>query len=346
MPAPIENLPVELLQPIFFDSGYNLALVQASHRIGLRLSSAYVYHATCAHFLTKIREDRAVQSAAQTCIFASKWMTWSFLKSWIHDVYAENGCLCGLTPKEGCFDAQWPPNFENPTKMVFSRSHLPRLAFIKARLPKKLLRGPWTPEKVHFLQFLLWLTSMTVDWSDSEVRKIAIEGRLQAIREKNLEAVELFNHNRRLGRTANLSMIKIAVLEGGCDRSIVYDMLATASLWGREVSWESAELDKWCEEHIKNGDPKGLWLKTKLEELRHTSKPDNNPSSATLLDRETGDYDGGLVDQLIVRSHNWNQVSVSFLFFELFFHNRHFTARWHHFFIFHFVSCDYSRFQI
>jgi hypothetical protein len=319
----IEALPVELLQPIFFLSGHNIALLQASGRISARLSSTYVYNATCSYYLTSFLDDRIAQTAAQTFIFASRWMTWTFFQSWLTRAYETSGCLCGLTPAEGCFDAQWPPNFEKATEMVFSRSHLPRLAFIKARIPRKLLCGPWTSDKVQFLQFLLWLTGMTVDWSDGEIRQIAIDGRLQAMREQNLEAVELFNHNRRLGKFATLSTVRLAVMESGCDRSIVHDTMSTAAKWGTANSWNCVELDKWCEERINFGDPKGQWLKTRLEEVRATDRSEFSYQGdgtgyrsypITELDTLVGDYDGGTDDQLIVKHHKWDQVSYTHSF--------------------------------
>jgi hypothetical protein len=310
----IERLPVELLQPIFFTSGYNVALLQASPRLAARLSSDYVYDATCRYYLMTTMLGRAVQMSAQTYIFASKWMTWAFFQSWITKTYASIGCLCGRT--EGCFDAQWPPDFENATSMVFSRSHLPQLAFIKARLPRKLLCGPWTPDKIQFLRFLLWTTSMTVDWSDTKTLQVAVEGRLRAMREYNLDAVELFNHNRRLGRGADLSTIRFAVMECGCDRSIVYDTIRMANHWGKVPSWECAELDRWCEERISMGDPKGLWLQIELSLLRSNDWPaeekEVDPASKTITNSEESNNEPQ--DRLIKRPHKWNEVSkVSFL---------------------------------
>jgi hypothetical protein len=297
--ASIESLPVELLQPIFINSDHNIALLQASPRISARLSSEYIYHSSCNHYLTGIREeqDRAQQSQAQTYIFASKWMTWAFFKSWIMRAFGPNRCLCNMNANRS-FDPQWPPNFEDATTMFFSRSHLPKLAFVKARIPKKLLRGPWTRDKIQFLRFLLWITSMTVDWRDSEAREAAVEGRKQAMLERNLEAVELFNHNRRLGRVADISMIRFAIMDAGCDRSIVYDTILTASTLRSNKSWDCTELDEWCTAQISKGNSKANWVLTKLTELR-----DDDPISP-----ETGTYNGDTDDILIVRHTKWNEV--------------------------------------
>jgi hypothetical protein len=76
-----------------------------------------------------------------------------------------------------------------------------------------------------------------------------IEGMLMeriflAILEGNLEAVYLFSRVRRLGKAPNLGLVKFAVLEGGCDRSIVFELITAGRLWGHR-RWEDVELDAW-----------------------------------------------------------------------------------------------------
>ena len=282
--SPIEQLPPEILQPIFFLSACNPALPIASYHLATKLAKESIYHDTCTQWLTGPRTSRGEpedqtytreeQSLAQTIIFSRKWMTWEFFKGWCTKQYGPdaNGCLCGKTPEEGCFDPIWPPEWEDDTKMVFSRSHLPNLAYCKARIPKKLLHN-WDQDKIQFLRFLLWTSSMIVDWADEETRQVIWEGKKEAFLNGNLEAVEIFNHNRRLGKTPSLDLVKFAVTQGGCDRSIVYDTMLTARLWGVKFeSWNDEELDKWCEDRIQEGNPKGQWLKTKLEELRKTKE--------------------------------------------------------------------------
>ena len=325
--APIERLPLELLQQIYAKADYNHALLQSSPYIATRFSSEYIYNATCDYYLTEVHGERTKQSAAQTYIFACKWMTWDFFKSWCLRRFETPGCLCDRNPQQGCFDAQWPPNFNDATKMVFSRSHLPRLAFVKGRIPRKLLHGPWTQDKIEFLRFLLWTTSMSVDWHDPDMARTAIEGRRQAMVERNLEAVELFNHNRRLGKSADLDTVCFAVTQAGCDRSIVYDTLLALDTRSRYTDSQLSELlQKWCDDQAAAGNRKGSWLRRKLEECLLLSNQDDTwglerrlerigwlPRKAC-LDAETENYDGGPDDVLTTNKLEWNKVRVDLMF--------------------------------
>ena len=304
MPASaIERLPVELLQSIFAAADYNLALPQASNLMGARLSDDYIYHSTCAVYISGTIPSLTARAAAQTFLFSRRWMTWSFFQRWILRTYGPSGCLCGAPPPK-CFDPQWPPDFVDATTMVFSRSHLPRLAFVRARLPQKLLHGPWTPDKVRFLRFLLWTTGMTVQWGDDEVRRVALQGRRDALLEGCLEAVELFNHVRRLGRPPALDAVRVAVLEGRCERSVVFDTLRAAHAGGlRGKAWECCVLDEWCEEHAADRDGKGRWLREKLEVLR------SGGNVSLLKTKEEEESGGDGAAGLVVHDLKWNKVS-------------------------------------
>ncbi|KAF2269773.1 hypothetical protein CC78DRAFT_528941 [Lojkania enalia] len=316
----LERLPAELIQPIFLQSGPNLALVDVSPYIAAKLANNYLYKTICETYFTRDLNSRSEQSSAQTRIFASKWMTWDYFKSFVMRTWSSMGCLCGKTPNEGCFDPQWPPNFEDATAMAFSRRHIPALSYIKCRIPVKLLHGPWNRSKAQYLRFLLWTTSMTVDWASPETRRLALEGKKEAILDRNLEVVELFNHNRRLGKAPNMDMVRFAVMEAGCDRSIVYDTMAMAREWGlRGDSWKCNKLDTWCEAKLEQGDPKGKWLQLKLKELRTTYESRDWIRSTMTGDQEvgcgymhpkTGDYDDVDGDKLVITPRRWNQVST------------------------------------
>ncbi|CAI6332886.1 unnamed protein product [Periconia digitata] len=277
----VECLPAELIQPIFRQSGYNVSLPLASPHIAAKLSGERIYNEVCDHHLTTQDPlERVQRKINQTRIFAAKWMTWDYFKSWVLRQYEPKRCLCGRTEDDGCWDRQWPINWQDVSQMPFSRAHLPELAWVNGRLPRKLFVGKWTQEKIEFLRFLLWITSMTVDWRDDEMRNIVVQSRKNAILQGSLDAVELFNHNRRLGKTPDLAWVLFTVIEGGCNRSIVYDTMATAYTLGGREDWASDELDKWCASRVEAGDPKGAWLQQKLEGLR--AKPSKElPSQAS-----------------------------------------------------------------
>lgn len=159
---------------------------------------------------------------------------------------------------------------------------------------------------------------MNIDWCNPEMAQLAVQGRLQAMKERNLEAVELFNNNRRLGKPPNLETVHFAVVEAGCDRSVVYDTLEGANMWNRSTdSHYAEELHKWCDEQVAAGSRKGLWLRKKLEESLVLRKgdvvneydPGKTYPRKSSLTTETEDYDGGPDDQLIVNELEWNKVS-------------------------------------
>lgn len=223
---------------------------------------------------------------------------------------------------DGLLRSHLAARFEDATTMLFSRSHLPASSWVKGRLPLKLLHGPWTDDKIQFLRFLLWTTSMTVDWTNPVMRQAVLDGKKEAILEKNLEAVQLLNHNRRLGKAPSLDLIRFAVLEGGCERSIVYDLMDTARTWGLTGDgWNDDVLDKWCEEQAAAGNPKGSWLQRKLTELRTTTEAaaeegsNEQKVSYGRLDPKEGDYEDVEGDKLVVTPLKWNQVSYDFQYF-------------------------------
>ncbi|KAF2817546.1 uncharacterized protein BDZ99DRAFT_431710 [Mytilinidion resinicola] len=262
--APLDRLPTEILEEIFKLSLWSLDLPLASPHLASKLASNHCYLGVCSAYLSAPIGDRILQTKIQSRIFACRFMTWEFFKTFITRSYEEAGCVCG---NDGCWRPIWPPAFSDPASMQFTMGHLPQLSYIKCRIPMKLLHGPWTEERTQFLRFLIETSSMTVDWADKETRRLAVQGKKEAILTRNHNVVDLFNHNRRLGKPPSLDLVQFAVLEGGCDRTIVFDIMNTARTWGFR-HWASDVLDDWVKKAVKEGNPKGAWLRVKLEELR------------------------------------------------------------------------------
>ena len=156
---------------------------------------------------------------------------------------------------------------------------------------------------------------MTVDWKDPETRQLVIQGRRQALLEGNLEAVELFNHNRRLGRPPTLETVHSAVMEAGCNPSIVYDTLRTAYRWSSHIdAWDYVVLDQWCDQRIQENDIKGLWLREILQALRHSEmgayekSMDRELLFDKLVHEAASKYSNELGNELIRNEPSWNKV--------------------------------------
>ena len=84
---------------------------------------------------------------------------------------------------------------------------------------------------------------------------------------------------------------------------------------GRLVNCTSAF--RWCDEQIKNGEPKGKWLKVKLQELRAAKTPAGVAGNERgdgvrpgQMDPKTADYDVE-EDKLVVTPLRWSQVSIT-----------------------------------
>jgi hypothetical protein len=274
--APIEILAVELLQDIFLRS-LNLSLPDASPHIAAKLAHPLIYNAVCTTYLTlpvddEVRTDirsKAELRHVQLKIFGYRWMTGTYFQSFMS---RQAGCVSSYDSHS---IVTFPVNYAHwPSVTRFSDHHRAAFVTIRCPIPVKLLHGPWTDSKVSFLRFLLWATAMTVDWGDKDTRKLVLEGKTEAFLTNNLAAVALFNHNRRLTRPPRLETVRFAVIEAGCDRSVVYNTMEAAIDWGSRLdSSEDTTLDMWCEQAIAAGNPKGNWLKLKLKEAR-TSRLD------------------------------------------------------------------------
>jgi hypothetical protein len=308
--SPLEALPPELLQEIFVLSDLNLEFPESSPYIARKLSDPYLYRLLCNRHLDLKNTARISRRAAepirqQNRIFAYKWMTWDVYKTFIIKRYEESGCLCD---ESGCANPCWPPDFANPTSMLFDDFHRPATSLIACSIPKRLVRGPWTKDKLQFLRFLLWTTSMNIDWRRPEAVENTKQGRKEAVLERNLEAVQLLNNCRRVCRAPKLEDVRFAVIDGGCDRSIVYDTMEAVRMWGVVgKGWNCEVLDQWCAYATANtGNPKGRWLKLKLEELRSSESSKSAQTRIGYMLPGTGDYDHVEGDQLIIARKKWN----------------------------------------
>jgi hypothetical protein len=288
--APIELLPVEITQNIFLQT-LNLNFPLSSPIIASKLSDKHVYRFVCDHafgydVLPTIPKPKHLPTY-QNQLFAIRWMRWDFFEEYISQRVPPRACGCPILID--CHDTSGRPAIASCNCIIpdcklrrhgeDKSTNLPR---IRCSLPQKLVHGPWTTEKIRFLNGLLRISNMSVDWADKSAVRAAVQGKREAIMDGNLDAVHIFSRTRRLGRAPNLELVKFAVLEAGCNRSIVLNLMTAAREWGHR-KWNDVELDTWVAQQEGKGGPKGEWLKIKLEELRSGRYPDV----------QSGDYVGG-----------------------------------------------------
>lgn len=136
-------------------------------------------------------------------------------------------------------------------------------------LPAKVLQGPWDSSKVAFLQFLL-RRGAGVDWEYTSLGEVAKSGLYEAIRENNLVATGLLLHYR-ISITPPADLIRHAVINGGCNRSVVSALLRCENMES-EGTIDSA-LWKWAQDARNSGRWQGEWLLKTLRLVAATGLP-------------------------------------------------------------------------
>ena len=177
-------------------------------------------------------------------------------------------------------------------------------------IPDKLLVGPWSTEKLNFLEAMLQYNSHIVD---ADRQEMAARGLMEAIREANFRAVDMiaagdidlqwrdqlspnyaepcfcyasfdFGSNtyrqaelepyvkglsprQTLGIPPDTAHLKAAVLERGCREMIVRRLLFAA--W-QDIDRQDPDIAAWIKEKMDEGDRKGQWLLSQLDDSFQT----------------------------------------------------------------------------
>ncbi len=129
-------------------------------------------------------------------------------------------------------------------------------------IPLKLLHGPWTGDKLSFIH-ALHCACAQIDPKNHIHREMARQGLMEAIREDNCQAVDLLTRPWRIWSSDPQPIsehLRVAVIERGCRRNIVKNLLRMGSV---EID---PTLMSWAEEKREEGDESGQWLLDRLEE--------------------------------------------------------------------------------
>lgn len=252
----LEVLPTEILHAIFeFSANPDMPL--ASPRLASQLDSRHLYHELTSRILQPVIEDRAGSKAElknAMRLMNSKFFTWQFFKEWLRAEFEARGLL------QEWQDAD-PPTDATPVQAeLWARWSWNRLRpHIRLSPPKKLLKGPFTEDKVRFLTFVTSTFRDDQDQLDPLYLELARDGLEQAITEGAEEALPSF---WTLGLQTDTELLRLAVIHAGCKKEIVRRLLTRAKV---HVNFLDPDLWSWADKARMSGDERGPWLMAQLK---------------------------------------------------------------------------------
>jgi hypothetical protein len=274
----LEQLPTELVQAIFVQSG-NLALPMSSPDLVAQLSGRSLqWELTCdalSHVMSQSGENAASATSTEladaTRLLNTRFMSWSFFQSWL-DHESDVRSLDISEPRVAS-DELWQSRYADIWVALRPSSRL--------SLPTKTVRGPWTVERISFLKVFSLYPDACHTPLDGIVAEVAYEGFEHAVEEQCLEVIKLL---RNLQVRPDQELLRKAVIDRGCDKSIVLYLLQwfvvdimrwnitlatdAASMISRpEVDFLDPMLWAWTKKAKAVGEPKGEWLTAILRHL-------------------------------------------------------------------------------
>ncbi|KAK5115046.1 hypothetical protein LTR62_001743 [Meristemomyces frigidus] len=242
----LEQLPTEILQDIF-DYSANIELAFTSRTLWAQLRSQHVYMRLTTRILSRVLgyEDKERASstdlAAATRLLGCKFMTWKLFRSWLEE--------------------QRPGVYRNTDQFLTAWSDLrPSMDLVP---PIKLLRGPWTSERLSFLRIFSRAIENLLELSPPHY-EVALSGFAEAVTEGSPNAVGML---LSMGLAPTTEMVRHAVIDSGCDKDIVIAILSHRNCEGHVGDVSTTNVDlldpalwSWAEKVRRDGNEKGEWL--------------------------------------------------------------------------------------
>ena len=268
--APVEGLPTEILQDIFYFSE-NLNLALASLSLQSQLSSRHVYFSYTARVLSAVLrglgggQASTEEVAKASRLFACKFFTWDFFKLWLeqHDDQADTDLTAQSDSPSQYYSALWQRLDPSPGLVP----------------PFKVLHGPWTDDKIAFLSVVADsradLATLSPVHSES-----AYAGLSQAITEGSQSAVYQL---LKLKLIPDTELVRQAVIDEGCEQGIVSALVSRALEHCQDsidpereyaeyqsqavcsIDFLDPALWAWAQKARSRGDGKGQWLRSLLK---------------------------------------------------------------------------------
>ncbi|KAH0544352.1 hypothetical protein FGG08_001493 [Glutinoglossum americanum] len=237
----LERLPPELLQTIFILSD-NLTLPLVSPLLALSLSSHHVYKALCIRAFVVDSSKFEVDQELQSAVLKQPWFTMELVKM---------------------------------IEQELKNRNLPACSLLLARLPARLVRAPWTQEKLELLNQLLVYRAQ-VDWINTTIGEEAERGLRDAILEGCGVAVGLLMLEQ-VGIRPSTELLKFAMFQGGCREEIMRPLLVRGLMdervgrpsridWEDAVIWHFALQLRGREESASDDDNSCSWLVEMLKQ--------------------------------------------------------------------------------
>ncbi|KAK5017793.1 hypothetical protein LTR39_001349 [Cryomyces antarcticus] len=280
--APIEKLPDEVIQKICLFS-LNPDLPLASEKIGKQLSNEPFYLAFCAavfYHQPKLHEYATYkpqwipeQVALQTRVLKCRWLTWDVYQKYAYCAHARYNMYLRAENMKKSERMQWKPNFGR-----YDDCHLDEWYMEVARgcrIPQKLLRGPWTDDKIDFLHYLENIGAWVDDSND---RQLAME---DAISAGEHDVVELLLR-KNIGVVPTTELLRSAIMnKNGCSTRVVTRICAAALLrqdkFGiHSIDWKDKQLWTWADHHHQGPQDIGWWVKMQLRKAAEHEKPSSS----------------------------------------------------------------------
>lgn len=275
----LEHLPTEILHAIFelsanpdlpLTSRYLASQLESSHHLHLELTRRVLYPV--------LDEKESSQAELQHALrlMNSRFFTYQFFMEWLRlefnlrNLHQEwQDCVARADQSE--LDQEvwvactWEKLRPNP--------NLPP--------PPKLLRGPFTEEKVRFLRYVSYTlskdTAATAAGLDPVYLETAKEGLHQAVLENANEAVSAF---WSFGLKPDTELLRKAVIDAGCDKDVVRSLVDRSGIQPPCIDYLDPALWAWAERARKGGDEeKGTWLMELLKDGARRMRRNEEKSS-------------------------------------------------------------------
>lgn len=274
----------------------NLPLVTPS--IANQLSHERTYIRFAINVLYRHEDGQEPDIPTISRMLACRWMSWELFNKVVNQTYhrAQQDSTGRATEDDlsDSADDVSRPELDRPwLQSPMGFLHLPP----RCGIPAKLLKGPWTSDKVSFLYYLVW-SGLGIDWEHSTVGEVAAHGLRQAIQEQNEVASACLLHPN-IGVTPTASLVKSAIIDYGCDPTIVFHLLSAAlrlHILARtephavytpaDFTFRDPSIWSWAGRARARGDEKGEWLTRALRYAAETATTSATYDTAAQQDFE------------------------------------------------------------